>query len=233
MKVKNSRKKTKKIFSLILVFCWFCLIGYTGIYIYNNLMQPKKNQQQAPGVSTLARQVDETEITEDKKNSYQVPNPLFPRFLSIPSLKISNARIVQLGLIKNTNQLDSPISIHDAGWYVKSALPGSSKGALLMDGHNGGPTKGGIFENLGNLSKGSDIIVERGDGQKITYEVKDVREMSVDEINDENNKFGMSTMLDSIDPLEEGLNIITCVGDWDYSKNTFNKRVMLRAVRKS
>ena len=189
MKIKNSRKKTKKIFSLILVVCWFCLIGYTGIYIYNNLLQPKKNQQQAPGGSTLAHQIDETEITEDKKSSYQVPNPLFPRFLSIPSLKISNARIIQLGLIKNTNQLDSPISIHDAGWYVKSALPGSSKGALLMDGHNGGPTKGGIFENLGNLSKGSYIIVERGDGQKITYEVKDVREMSVDEINDKNNEY--------------------------------------------
>ena len=81
--------------------------------------------------------------------------------------------------------------------------------------------------------KGSDIIVERGDGQKITYEVKDVREMTVDEINDENNKFGMSTMLDSFEPSKEGLNIITCVGDWDYSKNTFNKRVVLRAVRKS
>ena len=57
--------------------------------------------------------------------------------------------------------------------------------------------------------------------------------MSVDEINDENNKFGMSTMLDSFEPSKEGLNIITCVGDWDYSKNTFNKRVMLRAIRKS
>ena len=43
----------------------------------------------------------------------------------------------------------------------------------------------------------------------------------------------MSTMLDSFEPSKEGLNIITCVGDWDYSKNTFNKRVMLRAVRKS
>ncbi len=233
MKIKNSRKKTKKIFSLILAVCWFCLIGYTGIYIYNNLLQPKKNHQQTPGGSTLAHQIDETEITEDKKSSYQVPNPLFPRFLSIPNLKISNARIIQLGLIKNTSQLDSPISIHDAGWYIKSALPGSFKGALLMDGHNGGPTKGGIFENLGNLSKGSDIIVERGDGQKITYEVRDNREMSVNEINDENNPLGMSTMLDSIDPLKEGLNIITCVGDWDYSKSTFNKRVMLRAVRKS
>ena len=233
MKIKNSRKKAKKILSVVLIICWVCLIGYTGVYVYNNFLHPKKNQQKIPGGSTLTHQVDETEVTEEKKNSYKVPNPLFPRFLSIPNLKISNARVVQLGLIKNTNQLDSPISIHDAGWYMKSALPGNSKGALLIDGHNGGPTKGGIFENLGNLSKGSDIIVERGDGQKITYEVKDVREMTVDEINDENNKFGMSTMLDSFEPSKEGLNIITCVGDWDYSKNTFNKRVMLRAVRKS
>ena len=233
MKVKNTRKKSRKIILAILLICWISLIIYTGFYIYNNFLHPKNiNSVENHGV-VASHEVDETEVTDNNKNSYQVPNPSFPRFLSIPNLKISNARVVQLGLVKNTNQLDSPISIYDVGWYVKSSLPGSGKGALLIDGHNGGPTKGGIFENLGKLSKGSDIIIERGDGQKIIYEVRDNREMSVNEINDENNPLGMRTMLDSIDPLKEGLNIITCVGDWDYSKNTFDKRVMLRAVRKA
>jgi sortase (surface protein transpeptidase) len=100
-----------------------------------------------------------------------------------------------------------------------------------MDGHNGGPNYGGIFEKLGNLKAGAKIIIERGDGQKITYEVRDNRQMTVDEINNADNKWGMSTMLNSIEAGKEGLNIITCVGQWLQDSQTFNSRVMLRAVR--
>ena len=231
MKVKHSKKKSRQVVVVALSVCWFLLIGYTGFYLYVNFIQTK-DISSSSGQPVASNEVDETEVTQEKKDDYQVPNPSFPRYLSIPSLKISNARVVQIGTIKNTGQLDSPKSIYDAGWYTKSGLPGAGKGAVLIDGHNGGPTKGGIFENLGSLSKGSEIIIERGDGQRITYQVADNREMSVEDINNESNPLGMKTMLNSMDPKKEGLNMITCVGDWDYSKNTFNKRVMLRAVRK-
>lgn len=232
MKVKHSKKKTRQVILVLLSVCWLGLIGYTGFYIYANFIQTK-DMSSNTNEAVASHEVDETEVTQEKKDDYQVPNPSFPRYLSIPSLKISNARVVQIGTIRNTGQLDSPKSIYDAGWYMKSSLPGTGKGAVLIDGHNGGPTKGGIFENLGNLSKGSEIVIERGDGQRITYQVIDNREMSVEDINNENNPLGMKTMLNSMDPKKEGLNMITCVGDWDYTKNTFNKRVMLRAVRKS
>lgn len=232
MKVKHSKKKTRQVVIVVLSVCWLLLIGYTGFYIYVNFIQTK-DISSSSSQTVASHEVDETEITQEKKDDYQVPNPSFPRYLSIPSLKISNARVVQIGTIKDTGQLDSPKSIYDAGWYTKSGLPGAGKGAVLIDGHNGGPTKGGIFENLGSLSKGSEIIIERGDGQRITYQVADNREMSVEDINNESNPLGMKTMLNSMDPKKEGLNMITCVGDWDYAKNTFNKRVMLRAVRKS
>ena len=232
MKVKHSKKKSRQVVVVALSVCWLLLIGYTGFYLYVNFIQTK-DISSSSGQTVASYEVDETEVTQEKKDDYQVPNPSFPRYLSIPSLKISNARVVQIGTIKNTGQLDSPKSIYDAGWYTKSGLPGAGKGAVLIDGHNGGPTKGGIFENLGSLSKGSEIIIERGDGQRITYQVADNREMSVEDINNESNPLGMKTMLNSMDPKKEGLNMITCVGDWDYSKNTFNKRVMLRAVRKS
>ena len=232
MKVKHSKKKSRQVVVVALSVCWLLLIGYTGFYLYVNFIQTK-DISSSSGQTVASHEVDETEVTQEKKDDYQVPNPSFPRYLSIPSLKISNARVVQIGTIKDTGQLDSPKSIYDAGWYTKSGLPGAGKGAVLIDGHNGGPTKGGIFENLGSLSKGSEIIIERGDGQRITYQVADNREMSVEDINNESNPLGMKTMLNSIDPKKEGLNMITCVGDWDYSKNTFNKRVMLRAVRKS
>jgi len=231
MKVKHSKKKSRQVVVVALSVCWLLLIGYTGFYLYVNFIQTK-DISSSSGQTVASHEVDETEVTQEKKDDYQVPSPSFPRYLSIPSLKISNARVVQIGTIKNTGQLDSPKSIYDAGWYTKSGLPGAGKGAVLIDGHNGGPTKGGIFENLGRLSKGSEIIIERGDGQRITYQVADNREMSVEDINNESNPLGMKTMLNSMDPKKEGLNMITCVGDWDYSKNTFNKRVMLRAVRK-
>ncbi|MBF1002799.1 MAG: class F sortase [Candidatus Nanogingivalaceae bacterium] len=232
MKVKHSKKKSRQVVIVVLSVCWLLLIGYTGFYIYVNFIQTK-DISSSSSQTVASHEVDETEVTQEKKDDYQVPNPSFPRYLSIPSLKISNARVVQIGTIKDTGQLDSPKSIYDAGWYTKSGLPGAGKGAVLIDGHNGGPTKGGIFENLGSLSKGSEIIIERGDGQRITYQVADNREMSVEDINNESNPLGMKTMLNSMDPKKEGLNMITCVGDWDYAKNTFNKRVMLRAVRKS
>ena len=232
MKVKHSKKKSRQVVVVVLSVCWLLLIGYTGFYIYVNFIQTK-DISSSSSQTVASHEVDETEVTQEKKDDYQVPNPSFPRYLSIPSLKISNARVVQIGTIKDTGQLDSPKSIYDAGWYTKSGLPGAGKGAVLIDGHNGGRTKGGIFENLGSLSKGSEIIIERGDGQRITYQVADNREMSVEDINNESNPLGMKTMLNSMDPKKEGLNMITCVGDWDYAKNTFNKRVMLRAVRKS
>ena len=231
MKVKHSKKKPRRVVVVVLSVCWLLLIGYTGFYLYVNFIQTK-DISSSSSQTVASHEVDETEVTQEKKDDYQVPNPSFPRYLSIPSLKISNARVVQIGTIKNTGQLDSPKSIYDAGWYTKSGLPGAGKGAVLIDGHNGGPTKGGIFENLGSLSMGSEIIIERGDGQRITYQVADNREMSVEDINNESNPLGMKTMLNSMDPKKEGLNMITCVGDWDYAKNTFNKRVMLRAVRK-
>ena len=231
MKVKHSKKKSRQVVVVALSVCWLLLIGYTGFYLYVNFIQTK-DISSSSSQTVASHEVDETEVTQEKKDDYQVPNPSFPRYLSIPSLKISNVRVVQIGTIKDTGQLDSPKSIYDAGWYTKSGLPGAGKGAVLIDGHNGGPTKGGIFENLGRLSKGSEIIIERGDGQRITYQVADNREMSVEDINNESNPLGMKTMLNSMDPKKEGLNMITCVGDWDYSKNTFNKRVMLRAVRK-
>ena len=231
MKVKHSKKKSKQVVIVALSVCWLLLIGYTGFYLYVNFIQTK-DISSSSSQTVASHEVDETEVTQEKKDDYQVPNPSFPRYLSIPSLKISNARVVQIGTIKDTGQLDSPKSIYDVGWYTKSGVPGAGKGAVLIDGHNGGPTKGGIFENLGSLSKGSEIIIERGDGQRITYQVADNREMSVEDINNESNPLGMKTMLNSMDPKKEGLNMITCVGDWDYAKNTFNKRVMLRAVRK-
>ena len=230
MIVKNRNSRKRKIFTIILVIAWLSFAGFSAYYIYTHFIDVKPEVITRVDPNGVEIKVDERPVTVQAKQEWTVPAS-HPRYISIPKLGIENARIVQLGIIKKTGQLDAPVSIHDAGWYNGSALPGKG-GAMLMDGHNGGPNFGGIFEKLRDLKNGDEIIIERGDGKKLTYVVKDNRDMNVKDINDPANKWGMATMTNSIEAGKEGLNIITCVGQWDERSQTFNERTMLRAVIK-
>lgn len=223
LRINNSRSK-KVIFVAILILV---LVG-AGVLIWKFYPQNLANQN--PESLAQARvDVDETEVTEEDKGNHEVPTK-HPRYISVPALGVDRARVVNIGLVPGSNQLDSPISIFDAGWYNQSETPGSGTGALLLDGHNGGPSKGGIFDTLGDLEIGSEIIVERGDGEQFTYKVVSNQQMTLDEINDPSNPDGMSTALESAEVGKQGLNIITCVGNWLPDQYTFDQRVMLRAV---
>ena len=230
MIVKNRNSRKRKVFTIILVIAWLSFAGFSAYYVYTHFIDVKPEVITRVDPNGVEIKVDERPVTVQAKQEWTVPAS-HPRYISIPKLGIENARIVQLGIIKKTGQLDAPVSIHDAGWYNGSALPGKG-GAMLMDGHNGGPNFGGIFEKLRDLKNGDEIIIERGDGKKLTYVVKDNRDMNVKDINDPSNKWGMATMTNSIEAGKEGLNIITCVGQWDERSQTFNERTMLRAVIK-
>lgn len=230
MIVKNRNSRKRKVFTIILVIAWLSFAGFSAYYIYTHFIDVKPEVITRVDPNGVEIKVDERPVTVQAKQEWTVPAS-HPRYISIPKLGIENARIVQLGIIKKTGQLDAPVSIHDAGWYNGSALPGKG-GTMLMDGHNGGPNFGGIFEKLRELKNGDEIIIERGDGKKLTYVVKDNRDMNVKDINDPSNKWGMATMTNSIEASKEGLNIITCVGQWDERSQTFNERTMLRAVIK-
>lgn len=230
MIVKNRNSRKRKVFTIILVIAWLSFAGFSAYYVYTHFIDVKPEVITRVDPNGVEIKVDERPVTVQAKQEWTVPAS-HPRYISIPKLGIENARIVQLGIIKKTGQLDAPVSIHDAGWYNGSALPGKG-GAMLMDGHNGGPNFGGIFEKLRELKNGDEIIIERGDSKKLTYVVKDNRDMNVKDINDPSNKWGMATMTNSIEAGKEGLNIITCVGQWDERSQTFNERTMLRAVIK-
>ena len=230
MIVKNRNSRKRKVFTIILVIAWLSFAGFSAYYVYTHFIDVKPEVITRVDPNGVEIKVDERPVTVQANQEWTVPAS-HPRYISIPKLGIENARIVQLGIIKKTGQLDAPVSIHDAGWYNGSALPGKG-GAMLMDGHNGGPNFGGIFEKLRELKNGDEIIIERGDGKKLTYVVKDNRDMNVKDINDPSNKWGMATMTNSIEAGKEGLNIITCVGQWDERSQTFNERTMLRAVIK-
>lgn len=181
-----------------------------------------------PGVSVSALQadpsVDETDVTAKQISEYRVAADE-PRYISIPALSVTNTRILSVGVDSN-NQLQSPANINDTAWYNKSGKPGQGYGAVLIDGHNGGVTKDGIFAKLKDLKTGDEIIIERGDGKSFTYKVVENQSMAIEDV----NKTGMKMMGQSAEQGKEGLNLITCDGKWVPRIKQFDRRIMLRAV---
>ena len=166
----------------------------------------------------------EEEPTEDEVREYVVAADR-PRYLTVSKLGIINARILPMG-VNQRGELDTPRNIFDVGWYEGSSAPGQG-GTLIIDGHNGGPTKHGVFKDLPNLANGDILEVERGDGVVYQYEVVENNTVLLSESNDY-----MATASESPVPGKESLTLITCTGEWSQSRKTYLSRQFVRAVIK-
>lgn len=167
---------------------------------------------------------EEVDETVPDANEYHVAANK-PRFLSIESLGIINARVVEVGQ-KNSGEIDTPHNIYDVGWYngSGSALPGQS-GTVVMDGH-GGSLGNGIFNHLPSIQVGAKIVIEMGDEKTTyTYEVVDLVSKNLSEANDY-----MTTAFDTPKKGQDSLTIITCTGNWIWNKRTYSERLFVRAV---
>lgn len=162
---------------------------------------------------------DESDQDPDVVRNHQVA-PDKPRYLRIPKIGVDH-RIIEVG-VSTDNQLGSPASIHDVGWYRNSAKPGQD-GASLMDGHVSGPTQPGVFRNLIKLNVGDLIEVERGDGEIITYEVRQKQSYPYAETD-------MHAALRSIEHGKHALNLITCDGKFNAATNNYEDRLIVFAV---
>ena len=209
---------------LILIMSVF-VVTVLGWYMYNWFTTGEKPPVIPLPASALAdTTVDETPVTLGDINTYKVP-ATHPRYISIPSLNINKARVQEVGLTKS-NVLDTPKNIADTAWYKNSALPGQGYGAVLIDGHNGGVSRDGVFAKLDQLKKGDEIIIERGDGKKIHY---NVMENNTESLKDANTT-GMKRLMTPFDTSKEGLGLITCAGNWVPRDKVFDKRILIRAI---
>jgi sortase (surface protein transpeptidase) len=177
-----------------------------------------------PASALADPRVDESPVTNEDKDNYEVPASN-PRYISIPALNISNARVQKVGLTKD-NLMDTPANISDTAWYDRSALPGQGYGSVVINGHNGGVTRDGIFAGLGKLKNDDEIIIERGDGKKVTYIVVENRTESLESA----NKSGMQRILTPYDSSKEGLGLVTCAGNWVPRDKVFDQRILVRAI---
>lgn len=162
----------------------------------------------------------EEEPKGDYKGTYKVA-PSLPRLLNIASIGVK-ARVLQVGVDAN-NRLGTPKNIYDTAWYSASSKPGEM-GAVLIDGHYSGPNTRGVFSKLDRLKPGDTIVLERGDGTKLTYAVAKVETKPENEID-------MSQLLVSVNTNVSGLNLITCGGEYDTHTNTFNDRTVVYATQ--
>lgn len=221
LRLSNWRKYLPKL--LFLIFVAIVGLGLLKVALwekqyYHSKTGSKRNTSQTTQVDPAV----EKEVTQGEKDNYIVAADK-PRYLAIPKLGLQKARILEVGILKS-GELGTPVSIFDAGWYRDSSKPGGGR-TLLLDGHNGGPTKDGIFKKLHTLKSGDLISIERGDGVIFNYQVFDNRSFSIQDADD-----FMAEAQTSPQTNTESLTIITCTGEWSEARQTYLSRQFLRAV---
>lgn len=214
----------------VLVAVLVIMTGYVSIdtWLTN---QRVKNELSAASVPTAAsdetpenRQAaegrDEQDLPQNFLASYTVA-PDAPRALYIDKINVA-ARVLPMG-VNPDNSMQAPINIFDSGWYTGSAKPGTA-GAVVINAHASGPTREGLFAYLNTLAEGDTLAVERGDGARFSYRVVYTETVALDDVD-------MNKVLLPHGNATEGLNLITCDGEWLQGGETFDHRTIIYTER--
>jgi LPXTG-site transpeptidase (sortase) family protein len=104
--------------------------------------------------------------------------------------------------------LDPPPDPSVIGWWSDGAAPGETRGSAVMVGHTVRNKGGGVFDDMGDLSRGDAIEVDESDST-LSYRVKSINVLSKEEVaRDAEEIFAQSGAARLV--------IITC-DDWDGS----------------
>lgn len=137
-----------------------------------------------------------------------------PVRLTIPAINI-NADIQHIG-VTQAGEMEVPSNTVDVGWFKLGPRPGE-KGSAVIDGHfNGENGEAGVFYNLYKLKKGDKLFVQDDKGKIITFVVREKRLYDPGYADD---------VFNSNDGAH--LNLVTCDGVWDGTKNSYSKRLVI------
>lgn len=198
-----------------LLILGFGLILFAAVLVFRgHSIQPKP-----PRGAVEAAVKSSVKPTPQAIASYTVPLS-DPKYITIPKSRVSQARVVRLGLLGN-GQIAVPNNIYDAGWYDGSAKPGQA-GAMFMYGHVSSWTADGIFYNLKKLTRGDQISITRGDNTTYTYVVVSTAIYPYTSVD-------MTKVLAPIDSNAPGLNLMTCTGKVISGTSDFSERLVVFA----
>ncbi len=221
----SKTRRYRKIASVLSVLLIVTGVALLGVYAYWYFTGDELVKIDLPiNIALENTDVVEEDVTEEEVKAHNVPADQ-PRYLNLPDLNIKQTRILSVGQ-NSDGRIGTPVGIFDVGWYNKSGKPGQDNQVVFLDGHNGGPTKDGIFKHLPNLKLGATIQIERGDGTLIDYSVVENYIVPLAD-------FGADKMQRVLTPIdkEETLAIISCTGKWIQAQRLYTDRVVVRAVR--
>ncbi|MFJ3581967.1 class F sortase [Streptomyces sp. NPDC090127] len=137
-----------------------------------------------------------------------------PVRIRIPAIRV-DARLMHLALDAAGTLQPPPANLPAfAGWYANGTTPGSP-GTAVVTGHLDTPAGPAVFHELGALTRGAEIAVERADGRTALFTVDAVEEYAKDQFPDD-KVYGESERPE--------LRLITCGGGWSsttgYQSNT-------------
>ena len=139
-----------------------------------------------------------------------------PKRIDIPALNLK-APLMKLGLSDEGDvelpPFDKPTT---AGWYTGSVVPGDP-GASVIIGHVDTKSAPAVFYRLRELRKGAVVTVARSDGKTASYRVDSVERVPKDDFPAERVY------------TEDGLRLITCGGDFDWSQREYRDNVIVYA----
>lgn len=190
------------------------IVGVIGVLVSGILL---KNTSKPPANVAVAAAPSSSKPSPKTVTSYTVP-PTDPKYIAIPAIKISQVRIINLGLDK-TGAIATPDNIYDTGWYNQSSRPGQS-GATFIYGHVSSWQTNGIFYNLKKLTPGDTVAVTRGDNKVFTYRVVSSKIYPADDVD-------MNTVLSPVEADRPGLNLMTCTGTVIKGTSEFTERLVV------
>ncbi len=226
LQISRNASRKRNIVSIISALLLFAGLGLLVIYAYWYKTGEEIIALPA-GISIDIGQQDEViEVPVEKAQiaSHTVPSDQ-PRYFSMPSLNIAKARILSVGVDAKTQEIGTPVNIFDVGWYSQSGLQGQTGKVIFLDGHNGGPNVDGIFKKLPSVPLGTAFTVERGDGLITSYKIIENYNIKINEFDQEK----MANVLKPKDGKETAV-IVSCTGKWIPAKQTYDERVVVRAI---
>lgn len=114
--------------------------------------------------------------------------------------------------------MDVPSNNSDVGWFKLGPQPGDMGSAVIAGHLNGKNNEVGVFGNLFKLKIGDTVIVENSNNKSnifIVYMTKIYDSGFAPEV------------FSSVE--ENNLNLITCDGLWDVTKQSYSKRLVVFA----
>ena len=198
---------------IVLVVLVIALLGVSGLILSRHNTKAEEVKRNA--VITYSPDVpDENKPDKASYKWYGQPND--PKYIAMPSIGAEG--FLQKVGVDQHKQVATPGNIFMAGWFVDTVRPGQ-QGLSIIDGHVNGIENAGIFKNLLKLKKGDAYSVEFGNGDKVDFKVKEVKEVPTAEA---------ASILFSQDPeVTNQLNLITCGGKYDQKTRQYQNRVIV------